>query len=81
MNDLDPLKTSVRIAHCGEAIELPASSMNPLIGLSMTAWRRAPGQVKSLDDFRESQLDRSIYEQVAVGLKSFDDLIHALGEI
>lgn len=80
MNDHDLLKTSVRIAHCGEAIELPTDLLNPSIGLSMLARQRAPGQVKSLDDFRESQLDRSIYEQVAVGLKSFDDLIHALGE-
>ena len=80
MNDHDLLKTSVRIAHRGVAIELPTDLLNPSIGLSMTARRQAPGQVKSLDDSRESQLDQSIYEQVGVGLKSFDDLIHTLSE-
>ena len=80
MNDHDPLKSTVSIAHSGEAIELPTDWLNWSICLSMTARRPAPGQVKSLDDSRENQLDRSIYEQVVVGLKSFDDLIHALGE-
>ena len=80
MNDHDRLKTSVDIAHCAEAIELSNDWLNLSICLSMTARLRAPGQVKSLDDSGESQLDRSIYKQVVVGLKSFNALIHALGE-